>query len=314
MLAICPAIRGVALENMNAPDAVFSALRVAGRRVTLDLDGGASAASMMEAAVANHVPVLRPSPAWPPSFEVSAPMEPGDADAHPWFYRVIGRLGYDPRTAPPKEAEMAEWAAAKEAALWIAAAQQANLGGSDYVASASEAVRGLADQVASAKFTPPAIAARLYAAAAQLLNTENADLRMLAAMARERADQQLSSANLPPPVRSAPPTQWTHTPAASAPSEQPLVVVLRITQPKTVGTVRLHYRPLDPAAAAKTIEIPAAAEVSFTIPAAEITGNWDVTYYFEILDGNGGGWFEPDPLTATPYWTVHVIAPHAGRN
>ena len=103
-------------------------------------------------------------------------------------------------------------------------------------------------------------------------------------------------------------------PPASAPSEQPLVVVLQITQPKTVGPVRLHYRPLDPAAVTKTIEMPAAAEISFTIPAADITGNWDVMYYFEILDGNGGGWFAPDPLTATPYWTVHVIAPHTGRN
>jgi hypothetical protein len=314
VLAICPAIRGVALENMNAPDAVFSALRVAGRRVTLDLDGGASAASAMDAAVASHVPVLRPSPAWPPSFEVAAPMEPGDADAHPGFYLVTGRLGYDPKAPPPKEADAREWAAAKEAALWIAAAQQANLGGSDYVASAGEAMRDRAEHVASAKFTPPEIAGRLYAAAGQLLNTENADLRLLAAMARELADQQLSSANLPPPARSAPPSPWTHMPPASAPSEQPLVVVLRITQPKTVGTVRLHYRPLDPGVTAKTIEMPAAAEVSFTIPAAEITGNWDLMYYFEILDNNGSGWFAPDPLLATPYWTVHVIAPHTGRN
>ena len=40
MLMICTSIRGVALEDASARDAVFSALRVAGRRVTLDLNGG----------------------------------------------------------------------------------------------------------------------------------------------------------------------------------------------------------------------------------------------------------------------------------
>ena len=314
VLMICPSIRGMALEDTAAQDAVFSALRVAGRRVTLDLDGGDSAVQVMEAAIANHVPLLRPSQGWPPSFEVAAPMEPADAEAHPWFYRVLGRLGYDPKAAPPKEASAGEWSAAKEIALWIAAAQQANLGGSDYVASAQEAVRKREEHVASAKFTPPDIAQRLYAAAGQILNAENADLRLLAAMAREHADRQMGSANLPLLANAAAPSQWMHTPPASAPSEQPLTVALHLSQPKTVSAVRLHYRPLDPAAESKTIEMPAAAEVSFTIPAADITGNWDLMYYFEILDGHDNGWFEPDPLIATPYWTVHVIAPHTGRN
>ena len=103
-------------------------------------------------------------------------------------------------------------------------------------------------------------------------------------------------------------------PPASAPSEQPLTLTLQIAQPKTVSAVRLHYRPTDPAAATQVIEMAAKAEVSFTIPASEITGNWDLQYFFEILHADGSGWFEPDPLTATPYWVVHVIAPHTGRN
>jgi len=61
------------------------------------------------------------------------------------------------------------------------------------------------------------------------------------------------------------------------------------------------------------IELAPKAEVSFTIPAKDITGNWDLQYYFEILHADGG-WFEPDPLTAAPYWVVHIIAPHTGRN
>jgi hypothetical protein len=78
--------------------------------------------------------------------------------------------------------------------------------------------------------------------------------------------------------------------------------------------VRLHYRPTDPAAATRVLEIAAKPEVSVTIPASEITGNWDLQYFFEILHADGSGWFEPDPLTATPYWVVHIIAPHVGRN
>jgi hypothetical protein len=27
-------------------------------------------------------------------------------------------------------------------------------------------------------------------------------------------------------------------------------------------------------------------------------------YYFEALSDNGSGWFEPDPLTQTPYYVV----------
>jgi hypothetical protein len=29
-------------------------------------------------------------------------------------------------------------------------------------------------------------------------------------------------------------------------------------------------------------------------------------YYFELLRGDGGGWFEPDPLERTPYYVVEV--------
>jgi hypothetical protein len=133
-------------------------------------------------------------------------------------------------------------------------------------------------------------------------------------MARDEADRQIAGANFPASGSAPPPSTWTHTPPSSAPSDQPLTLTLRIAQPKAVNSVRLHYRPMDPAAASKTVEMPAAADVTFTIPAADITGNWDLLYFFEILHAEGNGWFEPDPLTATPYRIVHVIAPHTGRN
>ena len=314
VLIVCPSIRGVALEDGSAQTAVFSALRVAGRRVTLDLDGATAEPGVMQAALANGVPVLRPAAAWPPSFEVSPPIDAANAEAHPVFYEVMGRLSYDPKSKLPKDADAAEYRAAREIGLWIAAAQQSNLGGSEYIATAGEAARNRAERIASAKFTPPDIAERLDAASGQLDHTADSDLRLLAGLAREQAAQQRSAVNLPPLLKGTRPSPWTHMPPASAPSEQPLTLTLHIAQPKTVSAVRLHYRPTDPAAATQVIEMAAKAEVSFTIPAREITGNWDLQYYFEILHADGNGWFEPDPLAAAPYWVVHVIAPHTGRN
>jgi hypothetical protein len=309
MLILCPAVRGLALEGSGKQAAVFSALRVAGRRVTLDLDGATTQPAVLQEALANGIPVLRPLAAWPPSFEVVPPIDAASAEAHPIFYEVMGRLSYDPKPKP-------ELRAAREVGLWIAAAQQSNLGGAEYVASAAEAAHNREEHIASAKFTPPEIAARLDAAAAQIEPAANEDMRLLAGLAREQAAQLRSAGDLPVLARGArpAPSSWTHTPPASAPSEKPLTLALQIAQPKTVSVVRLHYRPTDPAAVTQVLEVAAKPEVSFTIPASEITGNWDMQYFFEILHADGNGWFEPDPLTATPYWVVHIIAPHVGRN
>jgi hypothetical protein len=313
MLILCPAVRGVALESSGAQATVFSALRVTGRRVTLDLDGATAQPGALQEALVSGIPVLRPAAAWPPSFEVVPPIDAADPEAHPLFYEVMGRMSYDPMGAMKTKPE---FRAAREVGLWLAAAQQSNLGGSEYVASAAEAAHDHEGHVASAKFTPPEIAERLDAAAAQLDHNEGADLQLLAGLAREQAAQLRSAGELPVLARGArpAPSSWTHTPPASAPSEQPLTLTLHIAQPKTASAVRLHYRPTDPAAATQVLEMAAKPDASFTVPASDITGNWDLQYFFEILHADGSGWFEPDPLTATPYWVVHIIAPHAGRN
>lgn len=314
LLNVCSSIRGVAWEGGSAQAAVFSALRVAGRRVTLDLDGATAEPGVMQAALAEGVPVLRPLANWPPSFEVSPPIDAANAEAHPAFYEVMGRLSYDPGRKTPKDAEASEYRSAREIGLWIAAAQQSNMGGSEYVASAVEAARNQAEHIASAKFTPPDIAQRLEVASGQLEQVADADLRLLAGLAREQAAQQRSTVNLPPSKKEGRPTTWSHMPPLSAPSEQPLTLTLHMTQPKAATAVRLHYRPMDPAAAMQAMEMPAKVDVNFTIPAKDISGNWDLQYYFEILHADGSGWFEPDPLVAAPVWVVHVIAPHTGRN
>jgi hypothetical protein len=325
VLMTCPGIRGVALEaNSPAQAAVFAALRQAGRRVTLDLDGATAETGVLKAAAEQGIPLLRPPVAWPPSFEAAIPLDPSHPRANALLYWVFGRLGYDPKTPVPKGASLDEYDRAREAGLWMAAAQQSNLGGSDYIASAAEAARNYVEHTVSAKFVPAEIARHLDAAAAQLSKSENPEFALLARMAGEQAEQQRSvSANLPPPARSlphlgvaikTPEPSWTHTPPASAPSEHALSLTLHLPKSKEVSAVRLHYRTLDPEAATKVLETSALPETVFAIPASDITGNWDLRYYFEIVDKAGNAWFAPDPLNATPYWTVHVIAPHEGRN
>ena len=70
-------------------------------------------------------------------------------------------------------------------------------------------------------------------------------------------------------------------------------------------TVRLHYRPVNQLAKFKTLEAPA-SKASFAIPADEISARWDLMYYFEVLNRERSGWFEPDPDRATPYYVVKV--------
>ena len=86
----------------------------------------------------------------------------------------------------------------------------------------------------------------------------------------------------------------THTPVKSAQVDQPINVSLQIGALKDVRSVRLHYRAAESAGASSVIEKPAAATVAFTIPGAVS----DVIYYFEILNRENSGWFEPDPCRA----------------
>jgi hypothetical protein len=135
-----------------------------------------------------------------------------------------------------------------------------------------------------------------------------------------------------------------HKPYQAASSDQALPVTLRLSIPKQAlpkqalpkqaspkqGTpkqatpnqvtpdqltlIRLHYRTLDPQSKETVLEEPASPEVHFTIPGSDLTGTWDLFYYFEVLNAEGSGWFEPDPFGGTPYFTVHIQAPRTGPN
>jgi len=102
--------------------------------------------------------------------------------------------------------------------------------------------------------------------------------------------------NMRPPV-------IAHTPATVAVPGKPLELRIRATPANSVASIRLHYRAVNQLAAFNTLER-AGADASFTIPAENVPSKWDLMYYFEILSKDGGGWFAPDPHTATPYYVV----------
>jgi hypothetical protein len=99
--------------------------------------------------------------------------------------------------------------------------------------------------------------------------------------------------------------QLQHQGPATAQEGKPLTLELAISGSPKVRAVRLYYRTVNQLAEFKMLEAPPG--VSFTIPAREISAHWDLMYYFEVLNENNGGWFQPDPLRETPYYVVKVV-------
>lgn len=307
LLAACPMIRSVAAEaGSGSRDAVVAALRSAGRRVTLDPDG-------VEAPADTGVAVLRPLTPWPPAFEIAPPFDAA-AEDHPDFYWIWGRLGYDPKTKPPKGASTQEYAAAGDLALMLNAAriaQQPFVGGSDFVASVGEATVSRLSHTASAKLTPLDILDRLEAAAVRLDHAAIGDFRALAQMAHQEArklrvavDYETAAA------KPTPRPQFTHAIPESTPLGQALTLTLHIPDPQIASTVRLHYHRLSAPRAETTLEQQPLPSMSFAIPATELSPGESLLVYFEILNREGSGWFEPDPLAGLPMPVVKVaVAP-----
>jgi hypothetical protein len=101
---------------------------------------------------------------------------------------------------------------------------------------------------------------------------------------------------------------FAHTPPKSAAAGKPLPLALKVWPLKDVTTVRLHYRAVNQLAKFKTLDAPA-SKASFVIPADDLSPRWDLMYYFEVLNRERSGWFEPDPDRATPYYVVKVEPP-----
>jgi hypothetical protein len=99
-----------------------------------------------------------------------------------------------------------------------------------------------------------------------------------------------------------------HVPPKSAAAGKPLALALKVWPLKDATTVRLHYRAVNQLAKFKTLDAPA-SKASFVIPPDDLSPRWDLMYYFEVLNRECSGWFEPDPDRATPYYVVKVEPP-----
>lgn len=105
--------------------------------------------------------------------------------------------------------------------------------------------------------------------------------------------------------RSIPRPDFVHIPSQTATEGQPLELSIRVTPDKNVKSIRLHYRSLNAFEEVHTQEV-SGSSASFTIPTEAITGDYDLLYYFEVLNDENGGWFYPDPAVTTPYYVVTV--------
>jgi len=97
----------------------------------------------------------------------------------------------------------------------------------------------------------------------------------------------------------------SHTAPKTALAGSPLHLLLSVQPRNSLKSLRLHYRPLNHLAKFKTLEQPP-SYTTFTIPGSDISAEFDLLYYFEILNTQNTGWFEPDPMKATPYFVVRV--------
>jgi len=97
----------------------------------------------------------------------------------------------------------------------------------------------------------------------------------------------------------------SHEPPPRAAPDEELTLRLGVTPSAHVTAVRLHYRPVNQLAKFKTLEAKAPLAV-FHIPAEDVSPKWDLMYYFEVLNDQKTGWFQPDPAVATPYYVLKV--------
>jgi hypothetical protein len=109
-----------------------------------------------------------------------------------------------------------------------------------------------------------------------------------------------------PEPRQWPRPEFHHDVPTQALVGKDLTLLLRVTGTTHAKKVRLYYRPLDQLAKFKMIEH--APSEAFVIPGNDIPSNYDLMYYFEVVNDGGTGWFQPNPLTETPYYVLKTAS------
>ena len=98
-----------------------------------------------------------------------------------------------------------------------------------------------------------------------------------------------------------------HQPIATAKAGADLAVSAQVTNDAAPREVILHFRALDQTCDWREIPMRASGEGRFeaVIPGAEISAHWDLQYYIEALEQNGGTLW-PSWKSGAPYVVVKI--------
>jgi hypothetical protein len=101
-----------------------------------------------------------------------------------------------------------------------------------------------------------------------------------------------------------------HVPKKSCREGMDLQIVLDIKSPYQLKTIRLCYSHVNQHAALESsLMYKESDHYGGFIPAAYIKKEWDILYYFDMVDITGKGTIYPDFRIQTPYYVVHVLSP-----
>jgi len=114
-----------------------------------------------------------------------------------------------------------------------------------------------------------------------------------------------SGAAIPPAAKRPPRPTITHTLPRRITAGTDLILNLRVSPATSFDKVRLHYRPANQLAHFQSLDTEGPYP-KFIIPGDELSAEWDMMYYFEVLREDGSGWFHPDPVVRTPYYVLKV--------
>jgi len=114
-----------------------------------------------------------------------------------------------------------------------------------------------------------------------------------------RIDVDVSSDDAPPEV--------VHTPVTTAPIGRAIVIEAEVRDPSGVRWVHLRYRPVNQFEDYRMLPMVTNGEQALyraTIPADEVTPEWDLMYFIESMDNHGNGAIWPDLEVETPYVVI----------
>ncbi len=99
-------------------------------------------------------------------------------------------------------------------------------------------------------------------------------------------------------------------PVISAPVDQPLTIMVKVSASAGLKWVRLRYRSVNQREDYQTLDMIRTGEQdSFVarVPAEQVNKPWDFMYFIEVMDNNGKGKIYPDLSKETPYVIVKLI-------